>query len=105
VAGVAAVCVAGFALGSEPTREAAYRYGMWALLVCAALGRPGRIDPLTQALSPLLLGVYLVHPLLIRLLGGRHLQLWGDVPCALFFFALSLAAVAGMRRTPLRVLT
>lgn len=80
------------------------RYFLALGLILAALAFPGNRDRVTEALLPTLFGVYLVHALVISV--GKH-QL-ADMPrlaAVAVVFAVSVAAVMIMRKTPLRAVT
>jgi surface polysaccharide O-acyltransferase-like enzyme len=102
-AGVAAALGLGLAFaGVVP--EMVRRYGVSLLLISLAFLWPGRSEPFSQRLSPLLLGIYLSHPLLVRAYQAAHLP---ALPAALFaalIFAAAAALVAVLRRGPLRAL-
>ncbi len=84
--------------------DLATRYALSLSLVCLAFLWPGRADPLSQRATPLLLGVYLSHPLIVRVYQATH---WPEPPLALYallIFAVSAALVVLLRRTPLKFL-
>jgi surface polysaccharide O-acyltransferase-like enzyme len=86
--------------GSVP--EMARRYAVSLAVVSLIFLWPGRMDGLSRRLTPLLFGVYLTHPLLLRAYQGAHLP---NVPVPLLgvlLFALSALLVEVLRRTPLR---
>jgi surface polysaccharide O-acyltransferase-like enzyme len=78
------------------------RYGVSMALVGAFFLWPGRADTLSRRLTPLLFGVYLTHPLLVRLYQGVHLPLLPTALLGAVIFALSALVVEGLRRSPLR---
>jgi hypothetical protein len=84
--------------------EMVRRYALSMALVGLACLWPGAADPLSKRLTPLLLGVYLVHPLLLRAYLASHLP---QPPLPLFaalLFCAAAAAVALLQRSPLRFL-
>jgi surface polysaccharide O-acyltransferase-like enzyme len=79
-----------------------WRYGVSLLLVVLAFQRPGKLDPLTRFVSPLLFGIYLVHPLvghrlLVKIPGleASQLRFVAD-------FIVTALLVYGLRFTPLK---
>jgi surface polysaccharide O-acyltransferase-like enzyme len=82
--------------------EMVTRYATALAVVMLAFLWPGRMDPFSKRLTPLLFGIYLCHPLLLRIYQGAHLpQLPVAVFAAIIFFGAA-ALVAVLRRTPLR---
>jgi surface polysaccharide O-acyltransferase-like enzyme len=82
--------------------ETARRYAVSMSLVALFFLWPGRADALSRRLTPLLFGVYLTHPLLVRLYQGVHLPELPTALLGLLIFALSALLVEGLRRSPLR---
>jgi surface polysaccharide O-acyltransferase-like enzyme len=78
------------------------RYGVSMLLVALFFLWPGQADALSRRLTPLLFGVYLTHPLLVRLYQGAHLPVLPSAWLGLLVFLSSAMLVEGLRRTPLR---
>jgi surface polysaccharide O-acyltransferase-like enzyme len=84
--------------------EMVRRYAVSMALVSLAFLRPGVSDPVSVRLTPLLFGVYLSHPLVVRVYQGAHLP---ELPLALFaalIFGVSALLVALLQRSPLRFL-
>jgi surface polysaccharide O-acyltransferase-like enzyme len=82
--------------------EMTRRYAVSLALVSLFFLWPGRTDALSRRLTPLLFGVYLIHPLLVRAYQGVHLP---DVPTPVLGVAVFVVAallVEGLRRSPLR---
>jgi surface polysaccharide O-acyltransferase-like enzyme len=80
------------------------RYAVALALVGLGFVWPGTADRLSARLTPLLFGVYLSHPLIVRVYQGTHLP---EPPLALFalaIFCVSALLVALLQRTPLRFL-
>jgi len=102
-AGVAAALGLGLAFaGVVP--EMVRRYGVSLLLVSLAFLWPGRSERFSQRLSPLLFGIYLSHPLLVRAYQATHLPALPEALFAALIFAAAAALVAALRRSPLRIL-
>jgi surface polysaccharide O-acyltransferase-like enzyme len=80
----------------------AYRYSVSMALVSGSFLWPGGADGLSRRLTPLLFGVYLAHPLLVRLYQGVHLPLLPTALLGAVIFAASALLVEGLRRSPLR---
>jgi surface polysaccharide O-acyltransferase-like enzyme len=77
------------------------RYAVSMALVGLFFLWPGKVDALSRRLTPLLFGVYLTHPLLVRVYQGVHLP---EAPVALLglsVFAVSALLVELLRRSPL----
>lgn len=82
--------------------EMTRRYAISLALVSAFFLWPGPSDAFSRRLTPLLFGVYLIHPLLVRAYQGVHLP---EVPTPLLgiaVFAVAALLVEGLRRSPLR---
>lgn len=78
------------------------RYAVSLALVSLFFLWPGPTDVLSRRLTPLLFGVYLIHPLLVRAYQGVHLP---EVPTPVLGVAVFVVAallVEGLRRSPLR---
>jgi surface polysaccharide O-acyltransferase-like enzyme len=87
-----------------PDWEMVRRYAVSLALVSIGFVWPGSQDPFSQKLAPLLFGVYLIHPLILRVYQATHLP---QPPLALFaalVFAVSAALVLLLQRTRLRSL-
>lgn len=80
------------------------RYATSLALVALAFLWPGRPDRFSQRLTPLLFGIYLTHPLIVRTYMALHLPSLGVFPLALLVFFGSVLLVVALRRTPLRSL-
>ncbi|MDZ4859778.1 MAG: acyltransferase [Candidatus Hydrogenedentes bacterium] len=88
-----------------PIKLFAVRFAVAAVFVGLALMWPGTSDWLTKKLAPLLLGIYLIHPLLIRFTKRGAVV---DDYIVLYIFAvflLSALAIFFMRKTPLKRFT
>jgi surface polysaccharide O-acyltransferase-like enzyme len=96
----AAACEVASQLSDVP--QMVTRYVVSVALVSLALLWPGRMDPVSQRLTPLLFGVYLTHPLIVRAYKALHWPDPGVAPLTALIFCASLALVAALRRTPLR---
>jgi hypothetical protein len=84
--------------------EMVRRYAVAMALVSLAFIWPGTADPLSIRLTPLLFGVYLSHPLVVRSYQAAHLP---ELPLAVFaalVFSVSAGLVALLQRSPLRFL-
>jgi surface polysaccharide O-acyltransferase-like enzyme len=82
--------------------EMTRRYAVSLALVSLFFLWPGPTDALSRRLTPLLFGVYLIHPLLLRAYQGGHLP---EVPTPVLgvaVFAVAALLVEGLRRSPLR---
>jgi surface polysaccharide O-acyltransferase-like enzyme len=82
--------------------EVARRYVISMALVIVFFLWPGTADTFSRRLTPLLFGVYLTHPLLVRIYQGLHLP---ELPTAVLgavIFAASALLVEGLRHSPLR---
>jgi surface polysaccharide O-acyltransferase-like enzyme len=78
------------------------RYAVSMALVALFFLWPGKADALSRRLTPLLFGVYLIHPLLMRLYQAAHLP---ELPVAMLgvaVFAVAALLVEMLRRSPLR---
>jgi probable poly-beta-1,6-N-acetyl-D-glucosamine export protein len=113
---VAWVCVAvallclglglGFGLGlvGWGVPEMVRRYAVSMALVGLAFVWPGAPDPVSQRLTPLLLGVYLVHPLIVRVYQALHLPVPPTAVFAALVFGVSALLVSALQRSRLRLL-
>jgi surface polysaccharide O-acyltransferase-like enzyme len=84
--------------------EMVRRYAVAMALVSVAFVWPGVSDPFSVRLTPLLFGVYLSHPLVVRVYQAAHLP---ELPLAVFaalVFSVSAVFVALLQRSPLRFL-
>jgi surface polysaccharide O-acyltransferase-like enzyme len=79
-----------------------WRYAVSLLLVLAVLLRPGKTEPVSKFMSPLLFGIYLAHHLVAeRLLS--HLPLIAHSQYLFVVdFVLTALIVRGLKETPLR---
>lgn len=77
------------------------RYAVSMALVCAFLLWPGKADALSRRLTPLLFGVYLMHPLLVRLYQGAHLPSLPVPVLGILVFVVAAVVVELVRRSPL----
>jgi surface polysaccharide O-acyltransferase-like enzyme len=97
---IAAAALALTSTGAVP--ETARRYAVSMALVGLFFLWPGSVDAFSRRVTPLLFGVYLTHPLLVRLYQAAHLP---ELPTALLgglIFVLSALLVEALRRSPLR---
>jgi surface polysaccharide O-acyltransferase-like enzyme len=78
------------------------RYAVSMALVSVFFLWPGRADAVSRRLTPLLFGVYLTHPLLVRLYQGTHLPALPIPVLGALVFIISALLVEGLRRSPLR---
>jgi surface polysaccharide O-acyltransferase-like enzyme len=78
------------------------RYAVSMAVVSLALLWPGRPDAWSQKLTPLLFGVYLTHPLIVRTYMATHLPTFGVTLQTLLVFSASVVLVLILQRTPLR---
>jgi surface polysaccharide O-acyltransferase-like enzyme len=85
-----------------PVPEMVARYAMSLGLVSLAFVWPGRIDPISRRLTPLLFGIYLIHPLILRLYYAAHLPILPVAWFAALVFAVAALLVLALQRTPLR---
>jgi fucose 4-O-acetylase-like acetyltransferase len=84
--------------------ELVRRYAVSMALVGLACVWPGVPDPVSQRLTPLLLGVYLVHPLIVRVYLSLHLPVLPTAVFAALVFSASALLVAALQRSRLRLL-
>lgn len=105
-----ALCLSLLALGTLAAAwvvvvpEMDRRYAVSMALVGLFFLWPGKADALSRRLTPLLFGVYLTHPLLMRLYQSAHLP---ELPVALLgvvIFAVAAVLVELLRRSPLKLL-
>jgi len=97
---VAVVTLAAALIWSVPEMDRRYAVSM--ALVGLFFLLPGKADALSRRLTPLLFGMYLIHPLLVRVYQGAHLP---GVPVALLGVLVFLSAallVELLRRSPLK---
>jgi surface polysaccharide O-acyltransferase-like enzyme len=90
--------------GWPAPEEVIRRYVVALALVGLGFVWPGTADRVSIRLTPLLFGVYLSHPLVVRVYQATHLP---EPPLALFalaIFCVSALLVAFLQRTPLRFL-
>lgn len=99
------VALAGVALTfAAPVSDLVRRYAISMALVGLFFLWPGRSDALSQRLTPLLFGVYLTHPLLLRAYQGAHLPALPPALLGVLVFLAAAAFVQVLRRTALRSL-
>jgi len=98
-----ALVLEGFLPQSSDNAE---RYAIALSLVTAAMWLPNRPDPFTRHITPLLLGVYILHMLvhreLIEPLIETHGLAFGRVELIAMVYVLTLATVYLLRQTALR---
>jgi surface polysaccharide O-acyltransferase-like enzyme len=80
------------------------RYAVSMALVSIAFIWPGVSDAFSARLTPLLFGVYLSHPLIVRLYQAAHLPELPLVVFAVLVFSVAALLVALLQRSPLRFL-
>jgi surface polysaccharide O-acyltransferase-like enzyme len=100
---LALVALAAVALGvllGAPTMLR--RYAVSTALVSLFFLWPGNADAVSRRLTPLLFGVYLTHPLLVRVYQGAHLPALPIPLLGVLVFVISALLVEGLRRSPLR---
>jgi len=85
-----------------PFPEMGRRYAVAMALVAVLFTWPGRSDALSRRLAPLLFGIYLTHPLILRLYQAAHLPYVHPALLGALLFAASALLVEVLRRTPLR---
>jgi surface polysaccharide O-acyltransferase-like enzyme len=90
--------------GWPAPEEMVRRYAVSMALVSLACVWPGVSDPVSLRLTPLLFGVYLSHPLVVRMYQAAHLPELPLVGFAALVFGVSALLVALLQRTPLRFL-
>jgi surface polysaccharide O-acyltransferase-like enzyme len=96
--GLAALVGAHFA----PEIEMLRRYLVSLALVTLAFIWPGDTDRFSQRLTPLLFGIYLVHPLLVRIYQAAHLPELPLIVLTALVFAAAALSVALLSRSRLR---
>jgi surface polysaccharide O-acyltransferase-like enzyme len=87
-----------------PDWEMVRRYAVSLALVSIGFVWPGTSDRISQRLAPLLFGVYLSHPLILRVYQATHLPLPPTAVFAALVFGISALLVLVLQRTPLRML-
>lgn len=85
-----------------PVPEMDRRYAVSMALVALFFLWPGKADALSRRLTPLLFGVYLVHPLLVRVYQGAHLPSLPIAALGVLIFVVAALLVEGLRRSPLK---
>ena len=96
----AAACLAASLWVTVP--EMVLRYAISMALVTLAFVWPGAAERVSQRLTPLLFGIYLTHPLIVRVYQGTH---WPAPPAALLslaVFGVAAMLVAVLQQSPLR---
>jgi surface polysaccharide O-acyltransferase-like enzyme len=78
------------------------RYAVSMALVGLFFLWPGKADALSRRLTPLLFGVYLAHPLLLRLYQAAHLPTLPVGLLGVVIFAVAALLVEMLRHSPLR---
>lgn len=89
---------------TTPDWETVRRYAVSLSLVSLGFVWPGTAERVSRRLAPLLFGVYLSHPLILRVYQTTHLPLPPTPVFAALVFAASAALVLVLQRTPLRQL-
>jgi surface polysaccharide O-acyltransferase-like enzyme len=82
--------------------EMDWRYAVSMALVSLFFLWPGKADALSRRLTPLLFGIYLTHPLLMRLYQAAHLPELPVGVLGVVVFAAAAALVELLRRGPLK---
>lgn len=100
--GVAVVVVA--ASSFAPMHEMVRRYAVSMALVGVFFTWPGNLDALSRRLTPLLFGIYLTHPLILRSYQAAHLPPVQPALLGVLLFLAAALLVELLRRTPLRSL-
>jgi surface polysaccharide O-acyltransferase-like enzyme len=100
--GVAGLVVAGSWLA--PMGDLARRYAVSMALVALFFSWPGTLDALSRRLTPLLFGIYLTHPLILRSYQAAHLPPMPPALLGVLLFFSAALLVELLRRTPLRSL-
>jgi surface polysaccharide O-acyltransferase-like enzyme len=85
-----------------PVPHMVRRYAVSMAIVGLAFEWPGTMDRVSQRVAPLLFGVYLCHPLLVRLYQAAHLPELGTALFAALVFGAAALLVVVLRRGPLR---
>lgn len=108
VAGAVALACIGVGLimaaAARPDWEMVRRYAISLSLVSVGFVWPGHSDGFSQRLAPLLFGVYLSHPLILRVYQATHLPQPPTAVFAALVFGVSALLVLVLQRTPLRSL-
>lgn len=97
---VAAGTLAAALLWEAP--EICRRYAVTMALVSLFFLWPGSADRLSKRMTPLLFGIYLVHPFLVRAYQAAHLPALHSALLGLVIFIAAALVVEGLRRSPLR---
>ena len=97
---VALVAIGVSLFGFEP--EMVRRYAISMALVALFFLWPGSMDALSKRITPLLFGVYLTHPLVVRVYQAAHLPTLPPALLGVIVFCAAALLVEGMRHTPLR---
>jgi surface polysaccharide O-acyltransferase-like enzyme len=97
---VAVAAIAASVFGFEP--EMVRRYAISMALVALFFLWPGSMDGLSKRMTPLLFGVYLTHPLVVRVYQAAHLPMLPPALLGVIVFVAAALLVEVMRRTPLR---
>lgn len=92
------------AASAGPDWEMVRRYAVSLSLVSIGFVWPGASDRFSQRLAPLLFGVYLSHPLILRVYQATHLPVPPTALFAALVFGVSALLVLVLQRTPLRTL-
>ena len=87
-----------------PVGDIVRRYAVSMALVGVFFSWPGNSDALSRRLTPLLFGVYLTHPLILRLYQAAHLPYVHPALLGVLLFIAAAGLVELLRKTPLRSL-
>lgn len=108
IAGAVALLCVGLGLlmaaSAAPDWEMVRRYAVSLALVSIGFVWPGAPDAFSKRLAPLLFGVYLSHPLILRIYQATHLPVPPTAVFAALVFGASAVLVLVLQRTPLRTL-
>jgi surface polysaccharide O-acyltransferase-like enzyme len=96
-----AAVVVGLGLAWQ-TPEVARRYAVSMALVSLFFLWPGKADAVSKRFTPLLFGIYLTHPLLVRVYQAAHLPALPTALGGLLVFGAAALFTEGLRRSPLQ---
>lgn len=80
------------------------RYDLAVVAMIAAIGWPGRGDAVTTRIQPLILGIYLVHPIVLEGLYSLGVPTDSVLLFAVLALGVSAVIIQAIRWTPLRVI-
>jgi surface polysaccharide O-acyltransferase-like enzyme len=96
-----AALVVGLGLGWEMP-DMARRYAVSMALVSLFFLWPGKADVVSKRFTPLLFGIYLTHPLLVRTYQAAHLPQLPTALLGILVFGAAALFTEGLRRSPLK---